>query len=341
MRTRYINGKASINIYSREEHGILFKDIDKDAVSIVTRLRMNGFESYIVGGAIRDLMLGRKPKDFDVVTQATPKSIHKLFRNSRIIGRRFKIVHVCFGNKIIEVSTFRSLKDHSQGNDNIFGSIEEDAQRRDFSINSLYYDPEEETILDFNSSMADFRNKKIRSLIPLNSTFTEDPVRLIRAVKFSVTTGFSMTFGLKIAIKKYASQLSRVGSSRLTEELNKILSSGMSSNIIYQLNKYHLLVYILPCLSVYGSFPEIYKSLEKLDNKIQKSKKSVNKSLMYLALTEPLLNNNEDLKTFKEFQKDIIRQIKVFLTPNSPANICIEEAAKIYTAKYFNTLQNK
>lgn len=341
MRTRYVNGKASINIYSREEHGILLKDIDKDAVSIVTRLRMNGYDSYIVGGAIRDLMLGRKPKDFDVVTQATPKTVHKIFRNSRIIGRRFKIVHVCFGNKVIEVSTFRSLKDHSQGNDNIFGTIEEDAKRRDFSINSLYYDPDEETVLDFNSSMVDFKNRKIRSLIPLSSTFIEDPVRMIRAVKFSVTTGFSMTFGLKIAIRKYSSQLSRVGSSRLTEELNKILSSGKSSSIIYALNKYHLLVYILPCLSVYGSFPDIYKSLERLDNQIQKSKKAVNKSHMYLALTEPLLNNDDEIKTFKEFQKDIIRQIKVFLTPNSPANICIEEAAKIYSTKYFNTLQSK
>ena len=149
MKVRYKNGSDGVcavaRIYSKEEHGIDRSLIDRDSVAVVSRLVSSGFESYLVGGAVRDLLLGKTPKDFDVATSASPRQVHRLFRNSRIIGRRFRIVHVAFGNKIIEVSTFRSIKDHEENRDNQFGTIEEDASRRDFSINSLYYDPAEET----------------------------------------------------------------------------------------------------------------------------------------------------------------------------------------------------
>ena len=126
-------------VYTREEHKINFADVDSDAVFITGRLRANGHESYIVGGAVRDLILGKKPKDFDIVTDAIPARIKRIFRNSRIIGKRFRLVHVYFGPKIFEVSTFRSIKDGHTGN--TYGAIEEDVLRRDFSCNALFYDP--------------------------------------------------------------------------------------------------------------------------------------------------------------------------------------------------------
>ena len=134
-------------VYTKEEHGIPKNKIDFDAIQIIDRLRDSGFHAYIVGGAVRDLIVGNTPKDFDIVTDATPSKIKRLFRNSRIIGRRFRIVHVIFGTKIFEVSTFRSICEGSVGND--FGTIDEDVQRRDFTINALYYDPILEQVIDY------------------------------------------------------------------------------------------------------------------------------------------------------------------------------------------------
>ena len=126
-------------IYTKKEHNIDPSSLDSDAVFVITRLRDSGFAAYIVGGAVRDLLVGRKPKDFDIVTDATPSRIKKIFRNSRIIGKRFRLVHIFFGEKIFEVSTFRSIEEGSVGN--VFGTMDEDVQRRDFTMNALYYDP--------------------------------------------------------------------------------------------------------------------------------------------------------------------------------------------------------
>ena len=159
MFIRYKKGAGGLDavaqVYSREENKIDPALIDRNAVSVVRRLTGAGYESYIVGGAVRDLLLGRIPKDFDVATAASPRQVHKLFYNSRIIGRRFRLVHITFGNEIIEVSTFRSTKDHDYSNDNQYGTIEEDSTRRDFTINSLYYDPIKGNLIDFNNAMED------------------------------------------------------------------------------------------------------------------------------------------------------------------------------------------
>jgi len=175
-------------VYTQNEHHINVANVDKDAIFVVSRLKANGAETYIVGGAVRDLMLGKKPKDFDIVTQATPAKIKRIFRNSRVIGRRFRLVHVFFGPKIFEVSTFRSLKDGHTSN--TYGSIEEDVQRRDFSLNALFYDPETQIVVDYVGGMADIRRRKIRPIIPPEVIFKDDPVRMIRAVKYAAATGF-------------------------------------------------------------------------------------------------------------------------------------------------------
>lgn len=231
-------------VYTREEHGIKRSEIDSDALRVITHLRESGFSAYIVGGAVRDLIVGKCPKDFDIVTSATPSRIKKLFRNSRIIGRRFRLVHVFFGDKIFEVSTFRSIKDGSVGN--VFGTIDEDVLRRDFTLNALYYDPIEEQIVDYVGGVEDIKSGIIRPVIPLESIFVDDPVRMLRAVKYAATTGCRMPWKLKHKIRKSAHLLSPVSPSRLTEELLKIINSGHAFDIVSQALETDLFMYLQP-----------------------------------------------------------------------------------------------
>ena len=291
------------------------------------------FASAIIA-VLASMILGRRPKDFDIATAASPRQVHKLFYNSRIIGRRFRLVHITFGDQIIEVSTFRSIREHEGPTDNEFGTIEEDSSRRDFTINSLYYDPIKGNLIDFNNALNDFRDKKIVSLIPLNRTFVEDPVRMIRAVKYSVTTGFRIPFQLSMAIRHYAPLIAEVSTSRMTEEVNKILASGCSSQIFERLHQYKLLVYMLPAISVYAAFPQMFESLKTLDQQIEKAKegnaRQVTKAQMYLALVKCFITTNEDLVSGMEIFSDTLRQIKVLLSPITPPNYEIESAAALY-----------
>ena len=338
MLIRYKKGKNGLDavarVYSSEENKLDRSMVDKSAVTVIKRLTDAGYESYLVGGAVRDMILGRRPKDFDIATAASPRQVHKLFYNSRIIGRRFRLVHITFGTQIIEVSTFRSIREHEGPTDNEFGTIEEDSSRRDFTINSLYYDPIKGNLIDFNNALNDFRDKKIVSLIPLNRTFIEDPVRMIRAVKYSVTTGFKIPFQLSRAIKHYAPLIAEVSTSRMTEEVNKILASGCSSQIFERLNQYKLLVYMLPAISVYASFPQMFESLRTLDEQIEEAKngngKQVTTAQMYLALVKSFITRNEELTTGMEIFSDTLRQIKVLLSPITPPNYEIESAAALY-----------
>jgi poly(A) polymerase len=231
-------------VYTRDEHPVTAGSVDKDAVYIVERLRANGYETYIVGGAVRDLILGKHPKDFDIVSAASPARIKKVFRNSRIIGRRFRLVHVYFGPKIFEVSTFRSLKDGPTSN--TYGSIEEDVLRRDFSLNALFYDPLKEIVVDYVGGMKDIREKRIRPIIPLSMIFKDDPVRMIRAVKYAATTSFRLPLTLTWKIRRQAPLLSEVSPSRLTEEMLKIIHSPYSARIIENLDLFGLYGYLQP-----------------------------------------------------------------------------------------------
>ncbi len=231
-------------IYTKTEHSITKEKIDTDALRVITQLRDYGFEAYIVGGAVRDLLLGRNPKDFDIVTNATPSKIKKFFRNSRIIGRRFRLVHIFFGPKIFEVSTFRSLCDGTIGNS--FGSMDEDVLRRDFTLNALYYDPIKEQIIDYVGGFKDIKKHLITPVIPLDRIFTEDPVRMIRAVKYAASTGFSLPFLLKRKIRKNAHLLSPISPSRLTEEFFKIINSGHSFDIVSLALELDIYMYLQP-----------------------------------------------------------------------------------------------
>lgn len=231
-------------VYTKDEHLISLSNIDPDALQIISRLRDAGCTSYVVGGAVRDLIVGNKPKDFDIVTDATPSKIKRVFRNSRIIGRRFRLVHVVFGNKIFEVSTFRSNAEGSVGNE--FGTIEQDVLRRDFTINALYYDPLQEQVIDYVGGMKDIKKHVLRPVISIDTIFVEDPVRMLRAIKYSATTHAKMSYQLRRKIRNSADLLSQVSPSRLTEELLKILNSSFAYEIVREALETDLYIYLQP-----------------------------------------------------------------------------------------------
>ncbi|MDR1212266.1 MAG: polynucleotide adenylyltransferase PcnB [Spirochaetaceae bacterium] len=249
MRYRYVkqaDGKTvkKALVYTADEHRINPESVDKDAVYIVRCLQNQGHETYIVGGAVRDLMMGKIPKDFDIVTDANPSKIKKVFRNSRIIGRRFRLVHVYFGPKIFEVSTFRSLKDGPTSN--TYGTIEEDVLRRDFTVNAFFYDPLKELVVDYVGGMKDIKARRIRPIIPLDLIFKDDPVRMIRAAKYGAATGCALPLTLRWKIKKDAPLLKSVSSSRLGEEINKIITSPHAPDIVKKLDSLGLYGYLQP-----------------------------------------------------------------------------------------------
>ena len=220
MASEFVISPAEIISFSK--HKISRKDIDKDVLSIAERLEIEGHSSYVVGGFIRDSILGLVPKDFDIATDATPEQIRRIIPKSRIIGRRFKIVHARFGRKIIEISTFRSsdqrhIEKSSQGlvlRDNTYGSIEEDAFRRDFTINSLYLNMKTMDILDFVGGYQDLNNKRLKSIGDSSKRFREDPVRILRAIRFKAKLGLELDPELEKNIVSLSHLLDEIPSGR-------------------------------------------------------------------------------------------------------------------------------
>ncbi|MGI6466427.1 MAG: poly(A) polymerase [Sphaerochaetaceae bacterium] len=315
------NTIAVAKIYNQQEHNINNSLIDKDAFWAIRRLSQNKFEAYIVGGAVRDLLLKIVPKDFDIVTNATPRQIKRLFYDARIIGKRFKIVHLTFNNKVIEVSTFRS------GDTSIYGNMEQDAQRRDFTVNSLYYDPIDKQLFDYHEALTDFKKEKIRSILPLPSSFVEDPVRMIRALKYSATTQFSLQFNIKRAIKKVGVELKEVSASRLTEEVSKILASGHAVEIFKLLQKYSLLKYLLPNIANHKNKKELYLCLERLDNQnFSRNYYSMWNSEILKALVESVINWPAETLGGDLLFKELFKETKRVISPITPPNYYVEQA---------------
>ncbi|MGD8576898.1 MAG: polynucleotide adenylyltransferase PcnB, partial [Thiohalophilus sp.] len=205
-------------IIPRSEHSVSRADISEYALKVLYRLKKAGFAAYLVGGSVRDLLLRHQPKDFDVATDATPEEVKKLFRNCRLIGRRFRLAHVHFGREIIEVATFRAQ--HREGDengivsdgmilrDNVFGTLEEDAFRRDFTVNALYYNIEDFSLVDYTGGLADLEQHRLRMIGDPEIRVQEDPVRMIRAVRFAAKLGFTIDHQLEKLFHQYGERLS-------------------------------------------------------------------------------------------------------------------------------------
>ena len=226
--------------------------IDKDAKKVVKTLTKAGHETYLVGGCIRDLLLGHKPKDFDIATSATPEQVHKTFKRSRLIGRRFRLVHIMFSSrKYIEVATFRSgkVKTASDGSivrDNLYGTLKEDAFRRDFSVNGLYYDIQKSQVIDYVDGLEALNNSEIRMIGKPVERFKEDPVRMIRAIRFKVKLGATIDSKISKSITNQAHLLANIPAARLYDECIKLFHNENACEIFEQLLKFGLLNYLFP-----------------------------------------------------------------------------------------------
>lgn len=324
-------------VYTKDEHRIPIERIDSDAIRIIRRLKENGHSAYFVGGAVRDLLVGNTPKDFDIVTDATPSRIRRLFRSARIIGRRFRLVHVVFGPKIFEVSTFRSTVEGSVGND--FGTMDEDVMRRDFTLNALYYDPIQEHVIDYVGGVRDIRKGVIRPVIPLDRIFVEDPVRMLRAVKYSVTTHCAMQWQLRHKIKKSASLLSPVSPSRLTEEIFKIVNSAHAFDIVREALDVDIYMYLQPAatnliLSDREFEKNYFENLKRLDalNTVEKEAR-LGKKLLFLV--------KDFILSLTDWKKEIVENSAVgelyektwnetrrFVLPMNPPRVELEYAIR-------------
>ncbi len=239
-------------------HGITRDRLSSGSRRTCETLQAEGFKAYVVGGAVRDLLIGAEPKDFDVATNATPEEVRRCFRRSRIIGRRFQIVHVMMGQEVIEVTTFRGTLDETTKkdehgrvlHDNVFGSQAEDAARRDFTANALYYDPMTETVIDYHHGVGDLKARTLRMIGEPRARYREDPVRMLRAVRLAAKLGLSIDPEAKKPIREMAELLENVPAARLFDEMLKLLTSGHSVNCITQLRDEGLHHGLLPLLDV-------------------------------------------------------------------------------------------
>jgi len=243
---------------SLREHGIQREQVSPGARRVCETLQQAGFKAYVVGGAVRDLIAGIPPKDFDVATNATPEQVRALFRRARIIGRRFQIVHVLQGAETVEVSTFRAIHDESTIKDkhgrvlrdNVWGTIAEDAARRDFTINALYYDPQTETVLDYHKGVQDLQRRTLRMIGDARARYREDPVRMLRAVRMAAKLDLRLHPAVQAPIQEMAELIGNVPAARLFDEMLKILTSGHAVACVRRLREEGLHHGLLPLLDV-------------------------------------------------------------------------------------------
>jgi len=296
--SKHESRKTSALTIQHKTHKIDRTLLSSGAHRTIEGLQKAGFEAYIVGGAVRDLLLNRIPKDFDVATDATPEEVNRVFRRSRIIGRRFRLVHVLFGDETIEVSTFRGSHLETDGDskvadsgriirDNVFGSIVDDAVRRDFTANALYYDPSSQEVLDFHNGYADIEAGVLRMIGQPETRYAEDPVRMLRAVRLSAKLGLKIESGTQAPIAKMADLLQDVPPSRLFDEMLKLFLSGHAIESVSALREQHLHHGLLPMLDVVLEQPMgerfVMLALQNTDDRIL-SGKTANPSFLFAAL---------------------------------------------------------
>ncbi|WP_235937759.1 polynucleotide adenylyltransferase PcnB [Marinobacter caseinilyticus] len=295
-------------VIPRDQHTVSRSILSEPSKKVLNRLNNAGFEAYLVGGGVRDIMLGERPKDFDIATNATPEEVHDLFRNSRLIGRRFRIVHVLFGREVIEVTTFRGnaadadddtdaddrkTSEHGQLlRDNVYGNLEDDAIRRDFTINALYYCIKDFSVVDFANGIKDLENRQLRLIGDPETRYREDPVRMLRAVRFAAKLDFDIEPKTEAPIAEQAHLLTHIPSARLFEEVLKLFSAGYGEASYNRLREYGLLAYLFPetARALDAGEPDalIVQALQNTDRRLQQGK-SVTPYFLYAAMLWPAL----------------------------------------------------
>lgn len=288
-------------VYSRDEHNISRRQISRAALKVLYRLDGAGYRACLVGGGVRDLLLGREPKDFDIATDAQPEQVRELFRNSRLIGRRFRLAHVRFGPEIIEVATFRAPHDVDETaakvsdegrilRDNVYGSIDDDVWRRDFTINALYYDIHDFSVIDYVGGVEDLKRGVVRLIGDPVQRYREDPVRMLRAVRFAVKLGFAIDESSARPLTEIGYALEEISSARLFDEMLKLFHGGCALQTYGALRHHGLFAHLFPmsdeALSHQnGGFPPtlIQRALENTDARINEGK-SVTPAFLVAAL---------------------------------------------------------
>ncbi|MFT6926669.1 MAG: poly(A) polymerase [Psychromonas sp.] len=298
----------------RESHSISRKDIDENALKVLYRLHNAGFRALLVGGGVRDLLLGIKPKDFDITTNATPEEVKALFRNCRLIGRRFRLAHILFGREVIEVATFRGHHNDDNGQDaqkvkqseagmllrdNVYGSLEEDAERRDFTVNALYYDIADFAIYDFCNGMKDLKEHKLTLIGDPEIRYREDPVRMMRAIRFSAKLNLTISEECAEPIRRLAPLLQDIPAARHFDEVIKLLLSGQGLATYRLLKEYKLLQVLFPILFKDGEDDKatllIEQALKDTDQRIAEGKRLTPAYLYAIILWYPLEQRAQEM----------------------------------------------
>ena len=294
-----INSK--LQTYNQSEHGISTDEISPSARAIITKLLDHNYQAYIVGGAVRDLLLGMHPKDFDIATNATPDEIKTIFnRDCRIIGRRFRLAHVYHNREMYEVATFRGVDETSERvikrghiiKDNVFGNIDQDAMRRDFTCNALYFDIENANILDYCDGVGDIRGQNLKFIGDDSKRIIEDPIRMIRAIRFQVKLGMKISADMQQAIFEQHHTLANVSLARLFDELVKLFHCGNAFGAYELMNEMLLFQHIFPqaCLEINNDSQYIkfvHNALKSTDSRIEASK-SVTPIFLFACFLWPL-----------------------------------------------------
>jgi len=303
----------------RDGHPVSRKNISQNALKVMSRLRSQGFQAFLVGGAVRDLLMGGHPKDFDVATDATPEEVHGLFRNSRVIGRRFRIVHVRFGREIIEVTTFRGHHDSDDDDspksrpqakqsdsgmllrDNVYGSLEEDAVRRDFTVNALYYCSSDFCVYDYVDGLRDLEQEQIRIIGDAEQRYRENPVRMLRAVRFAAKLGFGIEPGTATPIPELGYMLEAIPAARLFDEMLKLFMSGNALPTFNLLCEYQLLEHLFPASASEleestTAQPLIEAAMESTDSRIAEDKPVTPAFVLAALLWPPVIELKKHLE---------------------------------------------
>ena len=306
-------------IIARGKHNISRESISPCALRVTQTLQERGYAAFVVGGAVRDLLLGGHPKDFDVATNATPEEVRQLFRRSRVIGRRFRLVHVMCGAETVEVSTFRGPNAIGEGEDrgvdengrilrdNVFGTQEQDATRRDFSVNALFYDPASQEIWDYHGGVADLRRGRLRMIGSAEQRFREDPIRMLRAVRFAASRGLEPDARTRAPLRRLAGLLANVPPSRLMDEMLKLLLSGHAREGVKRLRQEGLHHGVLPLLDVIMEQPLgerfVMLALRNTDERVLAGK-SVSPGFLFASLLW-----HEVLSAWRKYEKEGEHQV--------------------------------